>query len=244
MAGNRYQFDVLIIDPDAASRMQLRQACAAASIFGRVHQVSSLLEAITVLTTSEHVIDIVFLTETLGGSIMSTFVRDAHRCPCGQDAAYVMVMHNSHNKAALANTFIQGSDGILLAPYSLEKLVDLTELASRIKKQRSEAREKAALTLLVQQLVQLVDAVSVLRAQGHCASLSMKMLAEACSVLPTLEGTMAMAYADILADVFGAARPAVYTAPKRLYNGASARLRKKAEEDFHRQVDGKQRTGS
>ena len=222
------KFDALLVDPDLQSRMRLKQATSSVAAFGTVQQVGDLKQASAAISSSEEC-DVVFLSSRCGKDDIKSFVATAKQSRQGQDAAYVLLLGaNDQAGSSVATNVLIGVDGFLVEPYSVDSLVEITQLAARVKKERSSAREKIAIRLLVHEIMGQIDIVAQLKKGGASAGISSKSLRETCSVLQTLEGESLNTYFELALKMFEEA-PVPPVQQTKLYSGASKRMREREE---------------
>lgn len=230
MTGPGYQkFDAVIIDPELDTRMRLKQATSSVHQFGKVHQQQSLREAMGRLSGDERC-DVIFISYRFEQPEIVEFIKQAKGTKSGQDAAYVMLMRSKDQDATkVATNVMIGADGFLFEPYSVDYLVEITNLAAKVRKERADTRERGALTFLVNDIINQLDLVSSMKAQGFEVVTSMKKLKEMCTVFSTLSPESFQVYTDVAIKQFGDA-PVPKKIAQKKYGGASSRVKKKLEQ--------------
>ena len=230
MAGPGYQkFDAVIIDPELDTRMRLKQATSSVHQFGKVHQQQSLREAMGRLGTDDRC-DVIFISYRFEQPEIVEFIKQAKATKSGQDAAYVMLMRNKDQDASkvAANVMI-GADGFLFEPYSVDYLLEITNLAAKVQKERADTRERAAITFLVSDIINQIDLVASMKAQGFEVVASLKKLKEMGKVFTTLTPESFAVYTEVAIKQFGDA-PVPQKIVQKKYGGASSRVKKKLEQ--------------
>lgn len=222
------KYNAIVIDPDTQARMRLKTATASVPFFGEVRLQSSLDETLRMLNSAAHQ-DVVFIANRFEQKDITRFVKGGKETQGGQDSAYVIVLSTKDQEStAVASNVLGGADGLLFEPYSVDQLVEITELAARIKAERSQEREAAALKFLMQDIVKQIDRVAYIKSCGFDVGRNLKLLKDMCGVFETLdEATMALYY-EIAAIAFESAPVPNY--PKKNYKGVSERVRKKMEQ--------------
>lgn len=221
-------YKAIILDPDIDSRMRLKQVTASVAVFDSVHQYNALNFAISHLELAERC-DVVFISHRFPAEEAGGFVKQAREIISARDAAYVRLLPESDlNNANVALGMRDGFDGFLCEPYSVNSLVEITELAARVKRERANAREVLAMTLLVREIAGQIDIIARMKAGGAKAGLSTHTLRETCSVLKSLEGDSRSAYFEAMLRVFEEI-PAPSPAKRKLYSGASRALQARQE---------------
>jgi DNA-binding NarL/FixJ family response regulator len=223
------KYNCIIVEPDMSSRMKLKQAAAQVTDFGVVTPMGTLQDGISALENGERAIDVVFVSARFESSDISQFIQQAKKARLGEDAAYVMIMKaQPQGNASLAENMIIGGDSVLCEPYSVDSLVEITRLAARVKKERQGAREKIAINLLINDIINQVDVVAHLKSAGCELGTSVKKLREMCGVLGNLTPEMRDYYYETAANSFAEAKvPPKAAATSKKYVGVSSRVRKK-----------------
>lgn len=214
--------NVLLIDSNVQRRLRLRQACAAVPVLRKLVQCCALDEGITKASHGEDECHIVFLDNHFGQEAINKFVEQARSVVQTRDAAFIVVMAVDQAATQVAQHMIQGLDGILDEPFSVESLNQIIQLATAVKHQRSLEREKIGIRLLVNEIAVQFDMVAQLKALGGGAGVSQKTLKETCSALSTLSDEGRKFYFEELCEHFSQL-PAWQSKP--VYRGASQRTR-------------------
>jgi DNA-binding NarL/FixJ family response regulator len=232
----KHSFDAIITDPDLDTRMRLKQASASVHQFGKVFQASSLRDAQSRLASGE-TIDVCFLSYRFDQMEVTQFIKDAKGTKGGQDTAYILVLKSKDQQSStVATNVIAGFDGFLFEPYSVDQLVELTALAARVRKERAGEREAAALRFLLNDIMNQVDQIAYLKAAGFDMGPSMKKFKEMCSVLQTLEPESKIIYYNLAIDLFEQAPLPKKIFQRKIYGGASSRVKKRQEKAILEQI--------
>src|SRR5262249_29916576 len=142
----------------------------------------------------------------------------------GQDAAYVLIMKSTdQSSSTVASNVLIGADGFLLEPYSVDSLMEITRLADRIKKERSQAREVAAMKFLLGDVSNRIDAIAYLKSLGRDVARHIKKMADASQFIKNLSPESTQIYNDAIVETFQAAQPPKFASEKQ-YSGPSARI--------------------
>jgi len=225
------KYDAIIMDSDIDTRMRLRQATSSVTQFGKVSALSGCREALQKMQTGAEKCDVAFISSRFDTPEVTEFIKAAKETKTGQDSAYILVLTSKNqDSSTIANNVMIGVDGFLFEPYSVDQLLEITQLSARVKKERSVARERIALTLLVNDIINQVDLVCYLKSLGHEPGTSMKKLKELCAGLPNLSPDAFQIYTDVAITSFG-----MTPVPKRAfktdnYKGASSRVKKRMEQ--------------
>ncbi len=236
-APSTYQYNALIIDSDVQSRMRLKQATASVGEFGDVEQIGAIRDGLQRLG-GEKRCDVVFLSHNFSIEETTHFIREAKKLKQGQDSAYVLVLRGKDQESAsVATSVMQGADGILFEPYSVEILVELTKLAARIRKERSDARERVALNLMLTEIMNQLDLVAFLKSCGLETVRSQRKFAELCEVIRKMEPEKIALYHDVAISTFAAAPLPKKAFQVKRYKGASDRVRKIMEKKILEELE-------
>jgi response regulator RpfG family c-di-GMP phosphodiesterase len=230
------KFDTLVIEPEMNARMRIKQATSAVPTFGKVFPVGSLNEANEKLKHLER-LDVAFISAVFPQEETAAFIKAAKNSKIGQDAAYILVLKTQKQESAnIAQNVLVGSDGLLFEPYSVDSLVEITILAAKVKGERAQAREEAAIRMLMRDIVDTVSVIAHLRGQKLETGRQQKKLKEMCSIFETLSPNMKASYLNIVVDEFEKAP--IFIPPKNVpqYKGVSNRIKKKLEEKIVAQL--------
>jgi len=222
------KYDTLAVDPEVSNRIRIKQATGAVTTFGKFWQAADPDEAVRKLSGSDHV-DVVFISNRFPSADVTTFIKAAKQTPCGQDAAYVLICRNQEElSATFAQSVLLGVDGFLAEPYSVDALDEITKLAAKVKRERSDAREEAAIKFLMSQIADQISIVAQLKGHGLAPGRETKKLTEMCEIFKSLDDSARQRYHRIACDVFENAP--VPKAPKvKAYGGTSSRVKKRME---------------
>lgn len=219
--------NAIICDPDLDSRMRLKQATASVVEFGEVLQAGSVRDATTRL--AEVPTDVVFVSHRYGTQA-ADFIAKARTFASTRDATFIMLLPNTNGQSAIAQHMLHGIDGFLFEPYSVDSLVEITRLAARLKRERALARERVALSLMIQELINQFDVVTSLKAEQMDYGRSWSRLASTAAALRNLSPETLAVYYELAIKQFGEVPLPKTPPPKRAYSGASTRVKKKLEE--------------
>jgi CheY-like chemotaxis protein len=233
------KYNGMIADPDLQTRMRLKQATASVVQFGEVIQIGHLNEAIGRLDEGKRW-DVIFISHHYTDEEVAKFIARAKELKGGQDTAFIQVMKNSDQKnAAIAQAMMRGADGFLFEPYSVDQLIEITDLSARIKRERSDMRESLAMTLILGDIMTQLDLVAFLKASGFEVTRSATRLKELCA---SLKGSATTP--ENLARYHGIALKLFVEAPlpkpmfqAQKYAGVSSRVKKKMEEKIIAEVE-------
>ena len=220
MSIEQERYDALVVDPDAHSRLRLKQATAPLYAFNEVVLLSELDAALWQLS-GQHTFDVVFLSEKLTHKAISDFVKEAKAVPGGRDAAYIIIL-SKDDEAQKAGALMLGVHTVLVEPFSVDSLMEITRLASEVKRENTLARERMALSLLIKDLMKHIDRLSLLQASNVPAGRVLKNFKDACALLQELDEGGLEQYVEMAPEMFESAAPT----SERPYTGPSQRVKK------------------
>lgn len=223
------KYDSLVIDTDVSARNRLKQAMMSLIQFGSTAFVGTLKEAVDNLANNRKS-DVVFISFRFPKEQITQFIKDAKLTKGGQDSAFVMILENAkQDSSSVAQNVLVGADGMLFEPFSVDSLVEITNVAARVRAERSDARERAALSFLLHDITQQLDVLASLKSRGFDVGSTHKKLRDMCAVLTTLEPRSVQIYLELAIEAFENA-PLPKELPKgRNYSGASTRIKKLLE---------------
>ncbi|MBN8549035.1 MAG: hypothetical protein J0M12_06950 [Deltaproteobacteria bacterium] len=243
MAVNPHKFDAILVDPDLNSRMRLKQATTAVPAFGTVQQTSTTNEALSRMGGGGEKCDVIFISYRIDQGEITNFIKKAKETKSGQDTAYVLVLKNGADGASIAQNVIGGADGMLFEPYSVDYLYEITNLASRVKKERSTAREKAAISMLVQDLIAQVDQLAYLKSCSMDTSRAFKKMRDSSNFIQTLSPESLQVYYELAVNAFEAAPLPTDISKYKKYGGVSDRIKKRMEKKVVAELEKKGGSG-
>ena len=224
------KYESLVIDTDVNARNRLKQAMMSVFQFGATAFVSTLKEALETLANQRKA-DVVFISFRYPKDQITQFIKDAKLSKGGLDSAFVMILENTkQDSTSVAQNVLVGGDGMLFEPFSVDSLVEITNVAARVRAERADSRERAALSFLLHDITQQLDVLASLKSRGFDVGVTHKKLRDLCAVLSTLEPSSLKIYLELAVDTFEKA-PLPKELPKgRSYSGASSRIKKRLEQ--------------
>lgn len=227
-------YNALLVESDSAHRAKLKQAALAVTAFKKAYSGSSITEALRMLG-AEDKIDVVFIAIRFGKAEIGSFIKMAKETRWGEDCAYIVVFQAAaQNDSIFAEIMLEGADSILCEPYSVDRLQEIAELANKIKQENMVKRRKAAIALLIGNLVKQLDALSLYASKGFNIKRAKKQFAESCKSLAQFSDKDAFElYLEIATSVFEEATPNLEAS----YTGPSRRIREKMEQKLREQFE-------
>lgn len=234
MEGNelnkKQRYDAVIADPDTRTRMLLKQATSSVLHFGTVNLLPSLAAAISKLN-SEEKCDVVFVSYKFNEHEIRDFITQARNTKQGEDAAYILVAKPSkQDSTTIANQVMIGTDGFLFEPYSVESLIAITELAARVRKERSSSRQLVAIEFVINEMINHLDLIAYSKSMGLDVGPAMKKIRDMSSFLLSLEQQPLQLYFQLIVDILIETPVPNKIFQRKKYTGASTLVRKKLEQ--------------
>ncbi len=237
---NPYKYEGLIVDPDINSRMRLKQATTAVPSIGQVPQFGTVTEALNRLASMDRC-DVVFVSQRFEHADIMNFIAKGKESKGGQDAAYILVLSTAKgDSTTIAQNVIGGADGMLFEPYSVDQLYEITNLAAKVKKERSGAREKAAISVIVSDLTTQIDQAAYLKSCNMDTSRAVKKIKDTCAFLMTLSHDALGVYFDLAVKTFENAKIPTEVSKYKKYGGVSNRIKKRMEKKVVQELDTKE----
>jgi AmiR/NasT family two-component response regulator len=218
----------IIINPDAYKRMLLKQATTLMSELQRVYQAPSFREAVARIENLEGPCDIIFMASDLDPVDSEDFIGKCLILEHSRDAAFIVVLDSKDRTVGnVAQHLLSGANGILMAPFSIEDLSNVIAISTLVKKQRALARQKQALRILIDEIINKLDAIWYNYCNAQPAGLAIRELRSAAAVLKGLSEDEVELYYEIAGKMFDEV-PVPPVIPKKVevYLGASSRVKK------------------
>ncbi len=229
------RFNVLIVDPDSASRGKLKQAALSLGKFNKVHTTSSTDEALG-KTDGVDVIDVVFISYRFSEQQIKEFIAKCKTSKAGAEWAFILVVQAAgQSNEAVANALLGGANGFLFEPYAADDLRAIAELTAQVKSENEDRRKRAAAMILFAEVISHVDAMAVLQAKGRDIKMAKKRLEEKSKALANLKKTDPTIFIESAIEAFGKA-PLV---GGNRYSGVSKRVKAKLEQQLLKELDTK-----
>ena len=210
--------------------MRLKQAMSSVTSFKASLQFGKLREAHQKLESSSTPTDVIFISYRFEESETNEFIAQAKKLPASQDAAFIIIKRSQDKQStSIASSVLGGADGLLFEPFSVDQLVDITSIAARVKKERSGAREEAALRFLLADVLNQVDQLAYLKACEYETGPTMKKLREMCGVFHALPTESKPTYYKLAVDIFEASPLPKLIFQRKKYGGVSSRVSKRME---------------
>lgn len=222
--------NALIVDPDLDSRMRLKHAGSEVYEFAKISLVNSLEEATNRCNGAER-IDLVFLSYDFEAAKIGRFISHGKQSTQADAAAFILVTKASKQGSASAATGLGvDADGFLYEPYSVDALHNVIEISAKVRLERSGAKKRAALHLIVKEACEAIDQIAYNEAIGRGSSVARKKLEEIGSRLKPLQEECGEHYFKTLLETLEALPPPKLVPKHMRYQGVSQRVREKMAE--------------
>lgn len=237
MPPKEFSFSICHLDPEMSGRMRFKESTIPIHQFNELQQWGSLDEALARMGNGTKY-DIVFMSYRFALEEITRFVKEAAATGSGHDAVFVQIIKSNEHGSALASNMLAGADGVLLEPFSVDSLFDIANLAMRVKKEKSDARERAALSFMLNDIINQIDRVAFLKSSNMELGKTMPQLRKLCEILRTLDGDSLKVYYEIAIEAFEKAPlPTNLTSKFKRYSGASSRVKKAMEEKLRKELE-------
>ena len=213
------QIAALIVDPDTTTRHRLREALGTLSQVDAVVLAGGTGEAHSKIQESDR-FDLVFIGDSNPRTAAQALLKQARSMRATMDAAFISVLSAAPEAAVLNADLLHGVDGFLVAPYSINSMTQMIEIAEAVRKDRRDLRLRAALQLLIQEIRSQVTLTARLLSDGCAARTSLELLREMCAALRDLPLENQSQYLELLLSSFSDRNGQ----PER-YRGVSERVR-------------------
>jgi len=226
------KLNVVIVEPDSSLRMRLKQATNSLGEFGQTLQVPGLADVQRKLDEEHDLrsVDILFVSSRFPRESIKSFTATALRNPKTQDAAFVMLIEQAATSSSvMGEMLLCGADAFLCEPYSVDELVKMCAIASSVRKDRSAAREAAALKLILADITKGLDVVWQMHALNYQGGVANERFKQNCSKLGFLNSESLERLQNLIIDTFEQSPVPLLPARPLRYEGKSARARQKAE---------------
>jgi len=223
---HEYAYTAALVDSDTTYRMRLKQATTSVPRFKNCQQFSNLNELKSKLNSTEP-FDLIFLSKRFGDAAISSFVKDARDKKATMDAAFILVLEGKDDsQSQFGEYMLLGINGFLVEPYSVDKLVETTLIAAKVKKDRSLGRRKLAFQMLLKDLEQTVDILSISTSGTSLRTKIEKRIESLHGTIADLDQESVNIFVETLVDHFAEISSPAESLDVPSYAGASSRVKK------------------
>ncbi len=221
-------FHALGVDPDTSSRMRLKQATLAVPLFRDVGLFSHINEAFNKLEAAGSEYDVLFVSERLPENEVAHFVSQAKTFERSRDAAIVLLIAGSSaTDSNAAQKLLEGFDGCLVEPYSVDALTEITRLAAVVKRRNWQDRQRVVINFLIQDIIKRIDRLAYIK---QCQARIGEVLAQfrkTCAAFSEFDEFCLSEYFNAAADAFAKTAPYQGVPGYAEYKGVSTRIKKR-----------------
>lgn len=233
----QHQLGVYIVDSDVERKLRLKQATTPVSMFRQTLLFNTLYETLSRLETDDGG-DIIFLSTRFPEKDISDFISRAKQSKRGQDSTFVMVLAVKEQQSPkLPEYMLLGIDGFLFEPYSVDGLLETANLAIKIKRERKEAREKLAMTVMVKDVIKQIDSLSLTKKLGLTSSKVSARLEALNGSIKRLSPDSLQVFLSVLVEEMINAPLPEKMAQMQSYAGASSRVKKILEKKLIEELE-------
>ncbi len=151
----------LVIEPDNSARIRIKTAIQAVPMFTKCQTASNFMEAQGRLESDPY--DVIFISHHLPKEKVNDFVHNAKQKQNSEASALILVLP-SQASGDIIKDLLTGADGMLMEPYSVDQLTEITRIAQKVKKENQDRKEKLAVKMLIKDLTFFIDLAA--RAKG------------------------------------------------------------------------------
>ena len=232
-------YNCLAIEPDSKNRMILKQAMSLVAEFNHITLVRNDKAALELLRSGS-AYDLIFISDRFDKNKISQFIKKAKEFDSGFLAGYILLTSTQNDARTVAKSLLQGIDGVLIEPYSIDSLQELSLLAAKVKEQREEEKRKIVLSFLASNVIYCVDIMAQAIILSHSANAirrTIKRVNE--SILSLGSNNILELYLDILSKSFMKVQKPVIVVQECRYKGTSERVKKIAQKDVIDKLENK-----
>ena len=232
-------YNCLAIEPDSKNRMILKQAMSLVAEFNHITLVRNDKAALELLRSGS-AYDLIFISDRFDKNKISQFIKKAKEFDSVFLAGYILLTSTQNDARTVAKSLLQGIDGVLIEPYSIDSLQELSLLAAKVKEQREEEKRKIVLSFLASNVIYCVDIMAQAIILSHSANSirrTIKRVNE--SILSLGSNNILELYLDILSKSFMKVQKPVIVVQECRYKGTSERVKKIAQKDVIDKLENK-----
>ncbi len=225
-------YNCLIIDPDSKSRMLLKQAMSVVVQFNESFSVKNERIALDLLKRDKKS-DLIFISDKIDKSRIIKFIKEAKETNMGFLAGYILLCSKKNDAKSFANSLLDGIDGILIEPYSIDSLQELSLLAAEVKSKREDEKRRMVFRFLVADVIRCLDIFVQSQALGHPLVAMKKTINSVYAIVKDYNDKHVMEiFLQALEDCFIAIKQPVIIAQECRYKGPSARIKRIEEKNL------------
>ncbi len=230
-------YNCLAIDPDSKNRMLLKQAMSAVIQFNSVYSVRNERIGLELLKQNEKY-DLIFISDKIEKKRILKFIKEAKETSVGFLAGYILLCSVKGDAKFLADSMLGGIDGVLIEPYSIDSLQELSLLAAEVKLKREDEKRKMIFRFLVADVVRCLDVLVQSQVLGHPLNSMKKTIKGVYDIALAYEDeSIFKAFMGALEDCFIGIKKPVIIAQECRYKGPSARIKRIEEKNLVKELE-------
>ncbi|MCB0331182.1 MAG: hypothetical protein KDD70_16045 [Bdellovibrionales bacterium] len=208
--------NAVVIDPDPKDRAVLKSALHAISNYNKIFQAKSIRDCLSLMKEEESELLINFISYEFPKEEIGRLVAQGKSTPGGVDSAYVIVFKSDEqDSGTIARSLLDGIDGFVVAPYSVESLAKITKLAEKLKKERRQSRIEKTVKFLVEDTLATLDEVAARKLSGASPGEMVKRWKNQSDSIHYLDAELLPYYFKVLMELCDEAIPFAYHEKKQ-----------------------------
>lgn len=224
------RFSAIVIEPLDAKRGYLHQAILSDPNFRKLKGLRNIDEALKVLRGGAP-FDVILISASFKSERIKYFITEAKLTPSGKEAAYIIITPASvQNRENIAKGMLDGSDGFLFVPFSVESMTEVAKIANAVSLKFEEERKKAALRILLPNITEALDSLATLAIEGENLAAGRARLKKAMAPVLPIRAELPDEYFDQLSSFCEKCHPRVISKYKTASKRVQAMLEKKKQQ--------------
>jgi hypothetical protein len=192
--------DAILIEPVLEKRTQLREL--ARNFCKNVAVASTLQDGMERIKTSSNC-DVIYISSRFDFETAKQFVLTSRKLQIAQDSASLLIgSSESYSEAYLAKLSLNGFDGVLLEPASVETFSLSADIALKARKDKLQVRTKKSVDILVKAISQHLDELYLKKKSGHLSFMLEEKLKNLSKELFRLDTENLLVYFEAICDFF------------------------------------------
>lgn len=179
-------YDFLVIDSNPHICDRFKQIANEVPLIRTTSFVNSLKEGVATLDLIPNLSNI-FISSEIELEATQNFLQIARSSTSCKTAKFISLLRPHHaEKTHISRSIQTGFDAFLTEPFSVFRLEELVKSVNIITINSEEQRQEIAITLLIKELLSIVDQIAKERSSGLNATYSYSKVSEACKELAKL----------------------------------------------------------
>ena len=220
--------NVLIVDSDRTRVMRIRSAAKLEATFSAVTTVSMFEQALERLEFTEY--QLIFIAADEYDEELATFLEQVKATSGGQVASYVGLVGSNLEQHQIAKLMLKGFDSVLSEPFSIDSFHEILEITVAIVAERAVERRKRLVEIALVDAITYIDSVAGRMKSNREQRASTRARAKLQSTLLQCAEVDQELYFKVLVEKLVAVSAS--KRKRKVYTGASTRLRKKLNKQY------------